>query len=392
MMSKKSSAFLLMALIAVAIVAVIGSRFPRQAATAADAKGVEEPLAGIKPFEIPEGELKELFEFADDLLETEKEFETDEEQREYQLRTMATHLAVAEQILKQKDLSDDDAEHAALLKTQGLVNLAMLGVPKAAETAIASIAAMKDDSRSIVADFAKNNERKVKIICVAGLGDKARDELIAEVLAELKKRKYPQRLLQQAQMLGESLGEIDDRDRFINFYTTLAAGMKDSGIEALEEQAKRLEGQLRRVQLPGQTLELSGTTVDGKKFDWEKYRGKVVLVDFWATWCGPCLKELPNIKKAYRKYHSRGFEVVGISLDDEQEGLEAFLEKNKIPWVTLFEPDEFARGWEHPMAVHYGVSAIPTAFLVDQEGKVVSLAVYGPELQEHLEKLLGDKE
>jgi thiol-disulfide isomerase/thioredoxin len=136
-------------------------------------------------------------------------------------------------------------------------------------------------------------------------------------------------------------------------------------------------------ELVGQTLELTGTTLEGAAFDWSVYRGKVVLVDFWATWCGPCIAELPNVKAAYEKYHARGFEVVGISLDQDVETLRAFVEKQQIPWTNLFDEG-------HPMAKKYKIRAIPTALLVDKEGKVITHRTRGEALEQELAKLLGD--
>lgn len=391
-MSKQSPVFSLICLAAVVATAFVGFRAAYQPATAADADDQTDAAVKIEAFEIPKGDSSELFKFVEELVGAEKEFASPEEEREYQLRSMATAIAVAEIILKEKELEDDTAERAAQLKTQGLVNLAMMGVPKGAQRAIAAVGEFKSDPRKIVANFGKNNERIVKIICVAGLDDKDRDALMEDILSELKTRKFAQRVLNHAQMLGEAFEEAGDRERVIALYDQLAAGMKDSGIEALVEQAARLEGQLRRLKLPGNFMEVEGTLLSGDAIDWKSYRGKVVLVDYWATWCAPCRQELPNVKKNYKKYHSRGFEVVGISLDDDQEQLEDFLKEQKITWTTMFETKETARGWEHPMVQRYGITGIPMAILVDQEGKVVSLSARGPELSELLEKLLGEKE
>jgi alkyl hydroperoxide reductase subunit AhpC len=101
---------------------------------------------------------------------------------------------------------------------------------------------------------------------------------------------------------------------------------------------------------------------------------------------------LPNVKKNYKKFHGKGFEVVGISLDEDQTELEEFLKDQKIEWVTLFEPEAANRGWDNPLAVKYGVNGIPLAILVDKEGKVVSMSARGAELTRLLEEMLGDKE
>jgi hypothetical protein len=88
-------------------------------------------------------------------------------------------------------------------------------------------------------------------------------------------------------------------------------------------------------------------------------------------------------------YHDRGFEVVGISLDTKPERVAAFIKRYEIPWTTLYGPDEKSVGWDHPLAVKYGITSIPNVLLTDKSGKVVSLRARGPELGRLLEKLLG---
>jgi len=145
----------------------------------------------------------------------------------------------------------------------------------------------------------------------------------------------------------------------------------------------------RRLNLLGSQLTLlTGKTLDGKEFDWKAFsKDKVVLIDFWATWCGPCVGEMPNIKKMHKLYHARGFEVVGISLDKNVGAVKRFVKQKNIPWTMLFDPAH--KGWGNPMAKHYGVHGIPTLILVDRKGKVVSTRARGPELAKQLKKLIG---
>jgi thiol-disulfide isomerase/thioredoxin len=149
----------------------------------------------------------------------------------------------------------------------------------------------------------------------------------------------------------------------------------------------KMEGAARRLELPGHAIEITGTKIDGTPFDWSNYRGQVVLVDFWATWCSPCLSELPNLKRNYERYHDKGFEVVGISLDDNRRRLENFIADEQLPWTTLFE----AGGWETPLAIYYGISSIPRAILVDRDGTVISIQARGNELDERLAQLFGPR-
>ncbi|MBL9204007.1 MAG: TlpA family protein disulfide reductase [Opitutaceae bacterium] len=144
------------------------------------------------------------------------------------------------------------------------------------------------------------------------------------------------------------------------------------------------------------------TAADGREVDFAKLRGKVVLIDFWATWCHPCVDEIPNVLAAYKKYHDAGFEVVGISLENagvppnaspevaaarlaaSKKKLLDFTARNDMPWPQYFD----GTGWKNPYTAKYGIRGIPAMFLLDQEGKVASLDARGKKLESELRRLL----
>ena len=165
-------------------------------------------------------------------------------------------------------------------------------------------------------------------------------------------------------------------------FATLLRGSKDPLVDEL---GQLMEGSARRLNLLGNSMQVDGTTLQGQPFNWAAYRGKTVLVDFWASWCGPCRAEMPEIKAHYQAYRNRGFEVVAISLDEDRAKLDEFLAATQIPWVTLFEPD----GKTNPTATRYGITSLPTSVLIDKSGRVVSLNARGEELTKLLNQLLG---
>lgn len=192
--------------------------------------------------------------------------------------------------------------------------------------------------------------------------------------------------LELAYMAASGLERLGNDKLAKEAYATFGELFASNNDDRLKSYGEKMLSVARRLDLPGNSIDISGRTLAGTEFDWESYRGKVVLIDFWATWCPPCVAELPNVKKQYEKYHDRGFDVVGISLDQDAEGLETFIKERELPWVTLFDGEA---GPEHPVAMRYGITAIPQVILVDREGLVVSMDAHGEELERQLENLLG---
>jgi len=157
------------------------------------------------------------------------------------------------------------------------------------------------------------------------------------------------------------------------------------------------------LNLQGQAIDLRFTAADGREVDLAKLRGKVVLVDFWATWCGPCKEEIPNVVRVYDEFHDQGFEVIGITLENpgyrpgdsaEQKTARlaaakarmlAFAAANRMPWPQFFD----GLWWENPYVGRYGIQGIPAMFLIDAQGRIVSTNARGEKLAAEVKRLLG---
>ncbi len=177
-------------------------------------------------------------------------------------------------------------------------------------------------------------------------------------------------------------------------YTALVKAAAKSDNQRLAMPAQEIgSAGLTRLDLLGSKPKIEGSVFGGEKLDWDKYRGKIVLLDFWATWCGPCMQELPNVKKVYEKYHNQGFEIVGITLDDDKDRLAQFLDKEQLPWPTLFEDNPEKHGFEGvPLVKTFGIDGIPATYLFDRSGKIVSISARGDGLDAQVKKLLAEKQ
>lgn len=142
-------------------------------------------------------------------------------------------------------------------------------------------------------------------------------------------------------------------------------------VRQLDQAEAKLEAAARLKALEGKPITIEAVSLTGAKVSTADWKGKVVLVDFWATWCKPCHEELPRLKQVYAKYHPQGLEVVGVSCDNDAALLKKFVDANRdMPWPQLFDPSK--PGW-HPLAEQYGINAVPAMFLIDRKGVLRSV-------------------
>jgi len=137
---------------------------------------------------------------------------------------------------------------------------------------------------------------------------------------------------------------------------------------------------------PGEkALDFTMKDLDGKEVTLSALRGKPVLLDFWATWCGPCKADLPNFRKIVETYEPKGLIVVGVSLDDDEAKLRRFAADEHIAWPQLFD----GKGWQNAIAVQYGIHSIPQALLIGPDGTVVRRENRAGSFEEDIAKLVG---
>ncbi|MFN8351935.1 MAG: TlpA disulfide reductase family protein [Flavobacteriales bacterium] len=173
-------------------------------------------------------------------------------------------------------------------------------------------------------------------------------------------------------------GTIPNSEYFIGFRDQVARMEQQlAAMKAQEEQMARLDN---LIPVGSEAPDFTQPTPDGKQLSLSSLRGKVVLIDFWASWCKPCRMENPNVKRVYDQYKGKGFEILGVSLDREKGAWTQAIAQDGLPWKHVSD----LAFWNNAAAQQYGVSSIPYTVLVDKDGKVLGKNLRGPALEEKL--------
>jgi thiol-disulfide isomerase/thioredoxin len=377
-----------------ALAALVGSAWlaataAEPAADAATAPRATSRAPTVPP--VPEGTPAELLAYIDKLADPAAMPTSRGRLRYYLRRAAAATVEATDRILAQTKPDDALHQRAVALKLDALETLRQSGEPEAA-AALAAFAKSLDDVRDPALAARVRSAAVTAQVDAAVASGRPEDAapLVARVATLLKAAPDDADLAKTAADFAVKLGGLPGGESAAAAaFAAFLPEFERSGNPAVRDLAERIGGTARRLSLPGNPMKITGTLLSGEPFDQTSLAGKVVLVDFWATWCGPCVAEIGNLRKEYDRWHDKGFEVIGVSLDEDRDSLEQFVQAKEIPWPILYEQPG-GPGWRHPLVSYYGITGIPTVVLIGRDGNVITLDARGKKLGAALERLLGE--
>lgn len=291
------------------------------------------------------------------------------------------------------DRTKDETSQAIRMKFSLLLAIGR-DSDRPSEQAIAFLKDLADDSDPETSLQAESMLLSIELSQLSALPADEQGIRLEDLKDEIVESEPTVRTATLAVTIANAINRHIESEAAIDEISDLAKHFSSVQDEEIQKAATRLFGLSNRLNLLGNPIEITGTTLDGKQLDFPaKYEGKTILVDFWATWCGPCVAEMPNMKRLYDIYHPHGFEIIGISLNDEKSDVDEFVQSRDIPWPIVWnEREEGQSGWIDANAARYGISGIPTMILVGEDGNVVSLTARGHNLDQLLAEAYPDVE
>ncbi len=302
-------------------------------------------------------------------------------------------IETAERVLGEQEANKDQQTFALSALFEGLNGLKANGAEKAGQRLKELAKTYAQDDRPAIAREARLVALELQVEKWKSAGadklDQKQAQQALEQITELLKQ-YDEVTERHLQIASDSIwlmNNLDDINTAAEQYVQLGGRLGDS-------QDLRVAGYGRKITRYGQQLALKlkpvaikGTLLSGDQLDWSKYKGQVVVIDFWATWCGPCVREIPEMKKTYAKYHEKGLEILGVSVDEDGQALKEFVRENELPWPILFSDNR-----NQKLQDQFGIRGYPTYVVVGRNGKMVSKGARGPALVQLIEQELAKKD
>ncbi len=219
-------------------------------------------------------------------------------------------------------------------------------------------------------------------ISTFGLSDARHKEALDALLAKVPEDSRAKQLVWSAIITGL---QSKTHSNFAPFATSFVETYKDKDPQAVAAAQQKIK-QARTFMTGVEAPDFEMANLDGEMVKLSDFKGKVLLVDFWASWCGPCRRENPKVVRLYEAYKDKGFEILGVSLDSKDDRWKKAIVQDKLTWPQVSD----LKGWQNAAAKMYGVRSIPTTLLLDAEGKIIGRNYRGPALEAKLKEVLGE--
>ena len=317
-------------------------------------------------------------EFADKLLNTERDFNTEEEYKAWIAKMIQTAYDVASLVLKM-EVDDEIYMKAAGLKGE-MIYYHVWNKPDSFSDYEKYVRALQKDQRLLKIEGGQNvadgqlasylHEGCVRTVQANGSVDDLKK--FVDEFQELVMRNpdYVSMIPDIVYPVSELAVSKKDPKLMKDLFFQFSADMKKSDNQTLKDAAAGLEGILRFAELDGKPFQIVGTTAAGEKFDSSALKGKVYLVNFWATWVTPCIAQYPELLALYVQYKDKGFEIVGYNMDEELDKFDDYIKAKNVPWPNISEKKSVDNK-QPSLSEFYGITTIPTLILVGKDGKVI---------------------